>query len=162
MCDRGWASWMASLTQWMWVWADSGDSEGQGSLVCCSPQSHKESDKTKQLNNNKNEGWLPGASVMWSQGWNFQSNWRGERGWRLNSITNGQWFNQSCLCKEVSLITWRTGFWVGEHVEIWPEWHTQREHRSSGLFPYTSSSASLPPGYSSVTSFYSKPVITSK
>ena len=23
-----------------------GDSEGQGSLVCCSPQGHKESDKT--------------------------------------------------------------------------------------------------------------------
>ena len=29
-----------------------GDSEGQGSLVCCSPWSCKESDTTKQLNNN--------------------------------------------------------------------------------------------------------------
>ena len=29
------------------------DSEGQGSLVCCSPWGHKESDTTKQLNNNK-------------------------------------------------------------------------------------------------------------
>ena len=29
------------------------DSEGQGSLVCCSPWGHKESDMTKQLNNNK-------------------------------------------------------------------------------------------------------------
>ena len=28
-----------------------GDCEGQGSLVCCSPWSHKESD-TEQLNNN--------------------------------------------------------------------------------------------------------------
>jgi len=28
-----------------------GDSEGQGSLVCCSPWGHKESDMTKQLNN---------------------------------------------------------------------------------------------------------------
>ena len=27
-----------------------GDSEGQGSLVCCSPWSHKESDTTEQLN----------------------------------------------------------------------------------------------------------------
>ena len=27
-----------------------GDSEGQGSLVCCSPWSQKESDTTKQLN----------------------------------------------------------------------------------------------------------------
>ena len=30
-------SWMASLTQWTWVWANSGHSEGQGSLACCSP-----------------------------------------------------------------------------------------------------------------------------
>ena len=29
------------------------DSEGQGSLVCCSPWGHKESDMTEQLNNNK-------------------------------------------------------------------------------------------------------------
>ena len=28
-----------------------GDSEGQGSLVCCSPRGHKESDTTEQLNN---------------------------------------------------------------------------------------------------------------
>ena len=31
-----------------------GDSEGQGSLVCCSPWGLRESDTTKQLNNNKN------------------------------------------------------------------------------------------------------------
>ena len=29
-----------------------GDSEGQGSLVCCSPWDHKELDMTEQLNNN--------------------------------------------------------------------------------------------------------------
>ena len=28
-----------------------GNSEGQGSLVCCSPWGHKESDTTEQLNN---------------------------------------------------------------------------------------------------------------
>ena len=28
-----------------------GDGEGQGSLACCSPWSHKESDMTEQLNN---------------------------------------------------------------------------------------------------------------
>ena len=28
-----------------------GDSERQGSLVCCSPWGHKESDTTEQLNN---------------------------------------------------------------------------------------------------------------
>ena len=30
-----------------------GDREGQGSLACCSPWGHKESDMTEQLNNNK-------------------------------------------------------------------------------------------------------------
>ena len=30
-----------------------GNSEGQGSLACCSPWGHKESDKTERLNNNK-------------------------------------------------------------------------------------------------------------
>ena len=30
-----------------------GDGEGQGSLALCSPWSHKESDTTEQLNNNK-------------------------------------------------------------------------------------------------------------
>ena len=30
----------------------SRDSEGQGSLACCSPWGHKESDTTEQLNNN--------------------------------------------------------------------------------------------------------------
>ena len=29
-----------------------GDGEGQGSLVCCRPWGHKESDATKHLNNN--------------------------------------------------------------------------------------------------------------
>ena len=29
-----------------------GDSEGQGSLACCSPWGHKESDTTEWLNNN--------------------------------------------------------------------------------------------------------------
>ena len=31
-----------------------GDGEGQGSLACCRPWGHKESDTTKQLNNNNN------------------------------------------------------------------------------------------------------------
>ena len=31
-----------------------GDSEGQGSLECCSPWSHKELDVTKRLNNSYN------------------------------------------------------------------------------------------------------------
>ena len=31
-----------------------GDSEGQGSLVCCGPWGHKKSDTTERLNNNNN------------------------------------------------------------------------------------------------------------
>ena len=48
----GWDGWMASLTQWTWVWANSGDSEGESSLVCYSPWDCKESDMTEWLNNN--------------------------------------------------------------------------------------------------------------
>ena len=33
-----------------------GDREGQGSLVCCGPRGHKESDMTEQLKNNNKEG----------------------------------------------------------------------------------------------------------
>ena len=47
--DRGWEGWMASPTQWTWVWVDS-RSDGQGGLVCCSPWVHKEWDTTEWLN----------------------------------------------------------------------------------------------------------------
>ena len=40
-----------------------GDSEEQGSLVCCSPWGHKESDTTEQLNNKIND-----ARVIWNTG----------------------------------------------------------------------------------------------
>ena len=45
--NRGWDGWMASLTRWTWVWTTSGVGDGQGSLVCCSPWGHKESDTTE-------------------------------------------------------------------------------------------------------------------
>ena len=48
--DRGWDGWMASLTQWTWVWASSGVGDGQESLGCCSPWGHKGSDTTEWLN----------------------------------------------------------------------------------------------------------------
>ena len=48
--SRGWDGWMASPSQWTWVWARSGDG-GQGSLACYSPWGLKESDMTKWLNN---------------------------------------------------------------------------------------------------------------
>ena len=44
--DRGWDGWKASPIQWTWVRANSEDSEGQGSLVCCSSWGRKELDTT--------------------------------------------------------------------------------------------------------------------
>ena len=48
--DRGWDSWMASPIQWTWVWVGPSVGDIQGSLACCSPWSHKESDMTEWLN----------------------------------------------------------------------------------------------------------------
>ena len=48
--NRGWDCWMASPTQWAWIEPTPGDSEGQGSLACCSPWGRKESDTTWRLN----------------------------------------------------------------------------------------------------------------
>ena len=48
--NRGWDGWMASLTRWTWVWVNSGTSDGQGGLACCSPWGCKESDTTERLN----------------------------------------------------------------------------------------------------------------
>ena len=33
--DRGWDGWMASPTQWTWVWVNSGSWWCQGGLACC-------------------------------------------------------------------------------------------------------------------------------
>ena len=46
--DREWDGRMASLTQWTWVWANSGRCGGQGSLAWCSLWVHKESATEKQ------------------------------------------------------------------------------------------------------------------
>ena len=35
--NRRWDGWMASPTQWAWVWVNSGSWWWQGSLWCCSP-----------------------------------------------------------------------------------------------------------------------------
>ena len=44
--DRGGDGWIASLTQWPWVWANSRGQWRQGSLVCYSKWVHNESDMT--------------------------------------------------------------------------------------------------------------------
>ena len=48
--DRGWDGWMASQTQWTWVWVNSWSGDGQGGLACCSPWYRKELDMTERLN----------------------------------------------------------------------------------------------------------------
>ena len=45
--DRGWDGWMASPTQWTWVWVNSGRWWWTGSLAGCSPCGLKESDATE-------------------------------------------------------------------------------------------------------------------
>ena len=51
---RGWHRMrcMASLTQWPWVWANSGRWGWRGMLACCSPWGRKE---LHRLNNNKSD-----------------------------------------------------------------------------------------------------------
>ena len=44
--NKGWDGWLVSPTQWTWVWPDSRNGEGQGSLACCSPWGHRELDMT--------------------------------------------------------------------------------------------------------------------
>ena len=48
--DRGWDGWMASPTQWTWVWVSSRSWWWTGNLVYRSPWGHKESDMTEWLN----------------------------------------------------------------------------------------------------------------
>ena len=46
--DRGWDGWMASPTQWTWVWV-KGVGNGEGGLACCNSWGHKKSDTTERL-----------------------------------------------------------------------------------------------------------------
>ena len=48
--DRGWDGWMASLTQWTWVWVNSGSWWWTGRPACCSTWGCKELDTTERLN----------------------------------------------------------------------------------------------------------------
>ena len=62
-----WDDWMASLTQWTWVWASFGVADGHEHLLCCSRWGCKESDMTEWLN------WTEKASeshsiATWGQG----------------------------------------------------------------------------------------------
>ena len=47
--DRGWDSWMTSLTRWTWFEWIPGVGDGQGGLACCDSCGCKESDTSEQL-----------------------------------------------------------------------------------------------------------------
>ena len=47
--DRGRDGWMASLTQWTWVWVNSGVGGEQGGLACCDSWGCKELDTMQRL-----------------------------------------------------------------------------------------------------------------
>ena len=61
--------WLDGITDSMdmRVWASSEDSEGQGSLACCSPQGLKESDTMEQLH------WFTGSN--WTATWTLLFRW---------------------------------------------------------------------------------------
>ena len=53
--NRGWDGWMASLTQWTWVWVNTRSWwwTGRPGVLQSMGSGHKESDMTEQLNNSK-------------------------------------------------------------------------------------------------------------
>ena len=48
--DGRWDGWMASLTQWTWVWVNSGSWWWTGGLSCCDSWGRNEPDTTEWLN----------------------------------------------------------------------------------------------------------------
>ena len=61
---RGWDGWMASATQWTWVWASSGSWWWTGMLACCGPWGSKESDTTQKLNWTEAKKWGGGVLIL--------------------------------------------------------------------------------------------------
>ena len=74
--DRGWDGWQHQLNEHEFK-QTPGDSEGQGSLVCCSPWGLKESDTTEQLNNNNNRENLSIEMRWWKYFWGRSQDGRG-------------------------------------------------------------------------------------
>ena len=91
--DRGWDTWIVSLTQWTWIWANSGSWWWTGKPACCRPWGHKESDTTEQLKSSK--------SSLWRWRWIYlaqrQSGYSFQRGKRnklqLHFIKRLTWLN---------------------------------------------------------------------
>ena len=76
--------------------------------------------------------------------------WPPEKGEKLavQSVANGYWFNQLCLCNEASIKTQENGVWIawgvgGKHMEIH---RVEQPERTGKLFPHTLLYVSLPFG----------------
>ena len=72
---------------------------------------------------------------------------REERGWKWELLTVPMWGSLYKIPIAVGL----GDPWVGEHMEVWGEWHTHGEHGSAQLFTHTLPYASLPWGCSSIS-----------
>ena len=97
--DRGWDGWMASLTQWTWVWVSSRNSWWTGRPVMLGSAGHRESDMTEQLN------WIDQLIVTFrvlaKKTIRFCSVYQradGRNGWIKN------WSPSSAFCKWVQLV----------------------------------------------------------
>ena len=65
--DGGWDGWMASPTQWTWVWLNSGVGGGQGGLECFGSWGCKESDMTERLNWTELKDYITTIYPAWGQ-----------------------------------------------------------------------------------------------
>lgn len=108
----------------------------------------------------KDWSWLPGEPTTNKELELSVPPHRGES-LKVQSITNSQWFHQSCLCNQLSIKTHKEGFqrdsrWTyGEFIT----YGAPKRTWSSVSIPYTLPNASLPSGSTWVTSFYKKLII---
>ena len=117
--NRGWDGWMASSTQWTWIWANSRRWwKGQRSLVCCSPWGRKELDMTEQ---EQHQLQLMGGHTHQSlHTQEHHSSWKGMKPW--HSVPHGWTPRTWCSVTEAERQTHRVWF-------HW--WETSRTGRST-------------------------------
>ena len=82
------------------------DGEGQGSLVCCSPWGHKESDTTERLNNNNNNYHFRKTSFTYHLLCWLQVGREVRKGWAQNWKTRGVIETMPTLAKCEWIMNW--------------------------------------------------------
>ena len=97
--DRGWDGWMASLTQWTWIWVNSGSWWCTGRPGVLQFMGFKESDTTEQLNWTK----LIMMSSLWDKmHLDFFRLKEEILNRNMNSTEKGMWLRQKALCGDWS------------------------------------------------------------